>query len=100
MSHTSYLPVWRRLEQWRGEPGNRNRNGNIAFLMNQRQILVTRGVVEARKLMEENLMRFEGSFQESQIHPSYELLRQLKETLTRHIALHCIGILTQLKMTK
>ena len=50
--------------------------------------------------MEENLMRFEGSFQESQIHPSYELVRQLKETLTRHIALHCIEILTQLKMTK
>ena len=33
-------------------------------------------------------MRFEGSFQESQIHPSYELLRQLKETLIGHIALH------------
>ena len=85
MSHTSYLPSLAQTGAVEGEPGNRNRNGNIAFLMNQRQILVTRGVGEARKLMEENQMRFERSFQESQIHPSYELLCQLKET---HIAFH------------
>ena len=58
--------------------------------MNQRQILVTQGVGEARKLMEENQMRFERSFQESQIHPSYEVPRQLKETL--YDTLHFIEI--------
>ena len=42
-------------------------------------------------------MRFERSFEESQIHPSYEVLGQLKETL--YDTLHFIEIKLDFKPT-